>query len=157
MLPCMFQGKVRELDYKTIRYPGHCDRFKALLDLGFASNEPITAGSNLLTAKEMFFELLKRKLTGSGPDVVFLRITIQGMHGGKRGTLSFNLIDFYQENDNISAMMRTTAFPTSVIAQLIVGENIEQRGVMTPEQCVPLEPVLSELTIRGMTVSEQWQ
>ncbi|MGH2568396.1 MAG: saccharopine dehydrogenase NADP-binding domain-containing protein, partial [Bacteroidota bacterium] len=28
MLPQMFEGKVRELDYKTIRYAGHCERLK---------------------------------------------------------------------------------------------------------------------------------
>ena len=156
MLPQMFEGRVGELDYKTIRYPGHCERFKALLDLGFASNEPIAAGSNLLTAREMFFELLKRKLSGSDTDVVLLRVMIRGKRAGTAQTLVFELIDFYQENHNISAMMRMTAFPTSVIAQLIVGGTIRQRGVLTPEQCVPLDPMLSELTARGIAVREQW-
>lgn len=155
-LPEMFEGKVRELDYKTIRYAGHCAQFKELLDVGFASNEPIAVGSNLLTAKEMFFELLKRKLAGSDPDVVLLRVTIHGERAGKEQTLSFNLIDFYQENDNITAMMRTTAFPTSIIAQLIVRGIIQSPGVMTPEQCVPLDQLLSELTNRGINITEHW-
>jgi len=157
MLPAMFEGKVRELDYKTIRYPGHCEKFKTLLDIGFASNEPISVGSNLLTAKEMFLELLKRKLGGSSHDVVLVRVVMTGTGGGIRRSLSYNLIDFYQENDNISAMMRMTAFPTSVIAQLIVKGSITERGVRTPEQCVPLDPMLTELTARGVRVSEQWQ
>ncbi|HEY5616194.1 MAG TPA: saccharopine dehydrogenase C-terminal domain-containing protein, partial [Bacteroidota bacterium] len=108
MLPAMFESKVRELDYKTIRYPGHCEKFKTLLDIGFASNEPISVGSNLLTAKEMFLELLKRKLGGSSHDVVLVRVVMTGTGGGIRRSLSYNLIDFYQENDNISAMMRMT-------------------------------------------------
>jgi lysine 6-dehydrogenase len=33
-LPDTFLGKVKELDYKTIRYAGHCDRFKTMIDLG---------------------------------------------------------------------------------------------------------------------------
>lgn len=156
MLPQMFAGKVRELDYKTVRYPGHCERFKALLDLGFASNEPITVGSSILTAKEMFFELLRRKLTGSDHDVVLLRVSLRGNRRGKRQTLSFNLIDFYEENDNITAMMRTTAFPTSIIAQLVVGGTVQQRGVMTPEQCIPLDPLISELHARGVNVTQEW-
>ncbi|HVG24235.1 MAG TPA: saccharopine dehydrogenase C-terminal domain-containing protein, partial [Thermoanaerobaculia bacterium] len=36
-----FLGKVRELDYKTIRYPGHCAKFKAMIDLGLCSSQPI--------------------------------------------------------------------------------------------------------------------
>ncbi|MCI0556086.1 MAG: saccharopine dehydrogenase, partial [Anaerolineae bacterium] len=157
MLPKMFEGRLNELDYKTIRYPGHCERFKALLDLGFASNEPISVGSNILTAKEMFFELLKRKLSGTDSDVVLIKVVIKGTSKGKSRILSYQLIDFYQENDNITAMMRTTAYPTSVIAQLIANGTIKQRGVMTPEQCVPLEPMLHELRARGIAVNEQWQ
>jgi lysine 6-dehydrogenase len=156
LLPQMFAGTVHELDYKTIRYPGHCERFKTLLDLGFASNEPITVGANILTAKEMFFELLRRKLSGSDHDVVLLRVSIRGKREGKRQTLSFNLIDFYQENDNITAMMRTTAFPTSIIAQLVVGGTVQQRGVMTPEQCIPLDPLVSELHTRSVNVTQKW-
>lgn len=156
LLPEMFVGKVRELDYKTIRYPGHCERFKALLDLGFASNEPITVGANVLTMKEMFFELLRRKLAGSDHDVVLLRVSIRGERAKQQQTLTFNLIDFYQENDNITAMMRATGFPTSTIAQLVVGGIVRERGVRTPEQCIPLEPLVSKLKIRGVNIIHEW-
>ena len=44
----MFAGKAKQLDYKTIRYTGHCEKFKLLLDLGFASSEPIMAGASPL-------------------------------------------------------------------------------------------------------------
>ncbi|MGI9034653.1 MAG: saccharopine dehydrogenase C-terminal domain-containing protein, partial [Pyrinomonadaceae bacterium] len=42
-LPDTFFGKVKELDYKTIRYAGHCEKFKTLIDLGLCSSEKITA------------------------------------------------------------------------------------------------------------------
>jgi lysine 6-dehydrogenase len=156
LLPQMFAGKVRELDYKTIRYPGHRERFKTLLDIGFASNEPIVVGTSVLTAKEMFVELLQRKLTGTDRDVVLLRVSIRGVRANHEQTLSFNLIDFYDENDNITAMMRTTAYPTSIIAQLVARTVIHQRGVLTPEQCVPLRPLLAELHAKGINVTETW-
>ncbi len=155
-LPKMFEGKVRKLDYKTIRYPGHCEHFKELLDVGFASSEPIAVGSNLMTAKEMFYELLRKKLSDSGPDVVLLRVEIQGERAGTSQTLTYNLIDFYQENHNITAMMRTTAFPTSVIAQMICDGKIFVRGVVPPEQYVPLEPLLDELKSRSIKITEEW-
>ncbi|HLE34164.1 MAG TPA: saccharopine dehydrogenase C-terminal domain-containing protein [Bacteroidota bacterium] len=157
LLPEMFEGKVRHLDYKTIRYPGHCERFKTLLDLGFASSEPVVVGSNVLTSREMFSELLKRKLTGDGPDVVLLRVTVSGLRDGKETTLEFNLIDSFDKNDNITAMMRTTAYPTSVIAQMLTKGTIGTRGVMTPEQCVPLQPFLAELRARSIAVTETWK
>jgi lysine 6-dehydrogenase len=45
-LTTMFNGKVKALDYKTIRYKGHCEKFKTLLDLGFASSEPLMVGNS---------------------------------------------------------------------------------------------------------------
>src|SRR5919206_209370 len=40
-LPETFAGRVRELDYKTIRYPGHCERFKLLVELGLTGGEEV--------------------------------------------------------------------------------------------------------------------
>src|SRR3972149_1118277 len=157
LLPEMFEGKVRHLDYKTIRYPGHCEKFKTLMDLGFASSEPIMAGSKVLTSREMFFELLRRKLAGDDPDVVLLRVTIAGFRKGKEEVLEFNLIDSFDKNDNITAMMRTTSYPTSVIAQMLTSGTIGTHGVNTPEQCVPLQPFLSELRERSIAITETWK
>lgn len=156
LMPQMLEGRVHELDYKTIRYPGHCERFKALLDLGFGSSEPITVGSNLLTAKEFFIELLKKKLESSGKDVVLLKVIIKGKRDNHYRILTFELIDFFDDNDNITAMMRMTAFPTSIIAQMIVEGVIGKRGVLTPEYCVPLSPLLEELKARAIAIHERW-
>jgi lysine 6-dehydrogenase len=156
LLAQMFAGKVQELDYKTIRYPGHCERFKTLLDLGFGSNEPITVGSNVLTSRELFSELLNKKLEKTGKDVVLLRVWVQGIRERRLQTLTYNVIDFFDENDNITAMMRMTAFPTSVIASFIVDGRISVRGVATPEMCVPLEPMLEELRQRNINLLEHW-
>ena len=59
----------------------------------------------------------------------------------------------FDKNDNITAMMRTTAYPTSVIAQMLTKGTIGTRGVMTPEQCVPLQPFLAELRARSIAVT----
>jgi lysine 6-dehydrogenase len=156
LTPKMFAGKVQNLDYKTIRYPGHCEKFKTLLELGFGSDELVSVGANLLTEREMFIELLKRKLPSGGPDVVLLRVEIIGFKRGARKTLAYNLIDFLDEVDNISSMMRTTSFPTSLIAQFIADGTIAERGVATPEQCVPLRPLLEGLLDRGIRIEERW-
>jgi len=156
LLPEMFAGRVRELDYKTIRYPGHCERFKTLLELGFASNDPFSAGSSLLTTKEVFSQLLRNKLENSGKDVVLLRVYIIGRQIGHLRRLAYELVDFYDENENITAMMRTTAFVTSIIGQFIADGRIRTRGVATPEMCVPLRPLLEELSNRGINVQESW-
>jgi lysine 6-dehydrogenase len=156
LTPKMFEAKVRELDYKTIRYPGHCEKFRTLLELGFGSNEPLSLGSNVLTERELFIELLKRKLPQAGHDVVLMRVSVDGSRAGKQQRLTFTMIDFYDETRNISAMMRGTAYPTSVIAQFLASGIIKETGAITPEQCVPLDPLLVELKKRGITITQEW-
>jgi saccharopine dehydrogenase-like NADP-dependent oxidoreductase len=124
---------------------------QTLFDLGFGSLDPIQFGSAVFTEREIFSQLLLKKLPSAGPDVVLVRAEIVG----KSGVLTrrtYEMIDFGNETDNISAMMRGTAYPTSVIAQMIQRKEIHQRGVFTPEQVVPLEPLLAELRRRGMDI-----
>lgn len=153
----MFKGKIKELDYKTIRYKGHCEKFKTLLDLGFASSEPITIGSNIYTAREYFEHLLRKKLPSNGPDVVLTRVTIIGMlngSGSSQKKLAYEMIDSYDSAGKMTSMMRTTAFPTSIIAQMVANGTITARGVQPPEQCVPLDPFIAELKKRNIIIKE---
>ncbi len=146
----MFSGKVRQLDYKTIRYPGHCEKFRTLLDLGFAGSEPIIVGNSTRTAREFFEELLRKKLPANGPDVVLVRVWLTGTIGGKRRTLAYEMTDHYDNTVEMTSMMRTTAFPTSLIIQMAVGGVIGATGVKPPEQCVPLDPFLAGLEKRNI-------
>ncbi|HEV8538070.1 MAG TPA: saccharopine dehydrogenase C-terminal domain-containing protein, partial [Bacteroidota bacterium] len=152
----MFKDKIRELDYKTIRYKGHCEKFKTLLDLGFASSEPVTIGSHVTTAREYFEQLLRKKLPLNGPDVVLMRVTIKGQLDGAARTVIHEMIDYYDTETNMTSMMRTTAFPTSIIAQMVADGTIAARGVMPPEQCVPLEPFITELRKRNIVIKESF-
>ncbi len=150
----MYKGKINNLDYKTIRYKGHCEKFKMLLDLGFASAEPIMVGNSVRTARELFEEMLRRKLPANGPDVVLTRVTIKGTMSGSPKTLAYEMVDYYDDTVKITSMMRTTAFPTSIIAQMVVDGTISSRGVFPPEQCVPLEPFIAELKKRNIIIKE---
>ena len=153
MLPHMFEGRVKELDYKTIRYRGHCEKFRVLLDLGFADAEPLTFGNIVKTRKELFADLLRKKLDYKDKDLVLLRVTVSGIRGGRSAALAYELIDYYDESAGMSAMMRTTAFPTSVIAQMLAQGDINARGVLLPEQCVPGDVLVQRLEQRRIHIS----
>lgn len=151
----IFSGRVKELDYKTIRYKGHCDKFRTLIDLGFASAEPIMVGNSLKTSRELFQELLKKKLPQSGHDLTLMRAWIRGIKDKKSKTLTYEMIDYFDEKSKISSMMRTTSFPTSIIAQMIANGVIGELGVMPPEQCVPVRPMIEELKKRNIIINEK--
>jgi lysine 6-dehydrogenase len=148
-------GKVRTLDYKTIRYPGHCEKFKMLLDLGFAGGEPVIVGNSVRTTREFFTELLKRKLSTGDHDLVLARATLKGKKAGRNRTLVYECVDYYDEATRMTSMMRTTAFPTSISARMLAEGVISRRGVMPPEQCIPGDAMIVELAKRGVRITTE--
>lgn len=150
----LFEGRIRELDYKTIRYKGHCQTFKVLIDLGFTGSEPSADGTDSRTPREIFGDLLERTLTFNDKDVVLMRITISGEKDGKRRTRAWEMVDYYDEKNAMTAMMRTTGYSTSIIAQMVARGQIHQRGVFLPEQVVDGGILLKELAARNIDVRE---
>jgi lysine 6-dehydrogenase len=148
-------GKVRNLDYKTIRYKGHCEKFKTLLDLGFATSEPVMVGGSVKTNREFFADLLRKKLDYGDKDVVLARATMSGQRGNVEKTLAYEFIDYYDNVTNITAMMRSTAFPTSIVAQLLAGGRVTARGVMPPEVCIPGDVMIQELGKRNIKITKK--
>src|SRR3954469_4186272 len=104
-LPETFLGKVRELDYKTIRYPGHCERFKLLIDLGLARSEAVEVGGAPVPPRRLLGELLNRHLPSDGPDLVFIRLEFAGeLKGGGARRLRYDIIDRFDPRTSLSAM-----------------------------------------------------
>lgn len=149
-----FLGKVKELDYKTIRYKGHCEKIKTLLDLGLASNEALIIGNSVKTLREFFIDLLYKKLIYNDEDVVLLRAEIRGEKEHRLKILTYEMIDYYDNVNQISAMMRTTSYPTSIIAQMIMDGRINSRGVIPPEYCTDAEEMIKELRKRNIFISK---
>jgi len=154
-LPESFLGRVEELDYKTIRYPGHCEKFKTMVDLGLASSDAITVDGVSIRPRRVLAELLSQRLPAGEPDVVLVRIEFRGVLEGKPQTLRYEIIDRFDEQTGLSAMMRTTAFPASIVAQMMARGEIEQNGAIPQERCVPPEVFVQELAKRNIHISEQ--
>jgi len=156
-LPRTYKNIIQYLDYKTIRYPGHCEQIKALLDLGFAEEQKITCKGQKIAPRDVFAALLKKNLPTTGEDVVLLKVLSRGEKQGKKRSRVYRFIDSYDTEHNITAMMRTTAYPVSITAQMIENGTLQQRGVFCPEEIIPPQPFFKELRIRDihLTVSER--
>ncbi len=151
----LLNGKVKELNYKTIRYKGHCEKFKTLLDLGFATSEPMMVGGSVKTNREFFADLLRKKLDYGDKDVVLARATISGRTATSEKTLVYEFVDYYDDATKMTAMMRATAFPTSIVAQMLAHGVIRERGVLVPELCVPGETMIEELGKRNLKITKK--
>jgi lysine 6-dehydrogenase len=153
-LPETFLGRLQELDYKTIRYPGHCDKFKLLIDLGLTSSEEISVNTHV-TPREVFGEMLQRRLPADEPDLVLIRIEFVGNRDGKRQTLVYDILDRFDKSTGLSAMMRTTAFSASIIAQMMARGETTRKGAQPLERCIPPEPFVAALAKRNINIVER--
>jgi lysine 6-dehydrogenase len=153
-LPETYKGRVRELDYKTIRYPGHCEKFKLLTDLGLASSETIELDGLPISPRRVLGEMLVRHLPADEPDVVLILVEFRGKPSGKSlaETLRYYIIDRFDKKTGLSAMQRTTSFPASIIAQMMARGEITDKGAIPQERCVPPDSFVRELSARNIQI-----
>ena len=139
-LPYTYNNKIKYLDYKTVRYPGHCENFKPLLKI---------------KPREKLIEYLLENLPSNEKDVVLLKVMSKGLKHDKNVSLEYTMIDNYDCENHITSMMRTTAYPTSIIAQMIEQNKISKRGVFCSEEIVPCDSFFKELEKRGIKIKKE--
>jgi lysine 6-dehydrogenase len=153
-LPDTFLGKIRELNYKTIRYAGHCEKFKTMIDLGLCSSDEIVVDFAKVVPRKVFGELLQRQLPADGPDYVLVRLDFVGRSGDEEKRLRYDIVDKQDESTGLSAMMRTTAFPASIIAQMMARGDVLIQGATPQEKAIDPEKFVAELTKRRIRIRE---
>ncbi len=153
-LPDSFLGKIRELDYKTIRYAGHCDKFKTMIDLGLCESEEIDVDGVKVKPRRVLGELLQKNLPADEPDYVLVRLDFAGTKDGRKQTLRYDIVDRHDEETGLSAMMRTTAFPASIIAQMAARGEVIRRGATPQEKAIQPDKFVAELARRNIAIVE---
>src|SRR5271165_1858892 len=162
-LPETFAGKVGECFEKTLRYPGHYDLLCELKELGLFSSEKMRVGSVEVAPRALMSKVFEGKFAGKGPDVCIMRLEahesikspgVRGLLGGKlKGRVAtFTMVDHYDPKSDMSAMMRTTAFPASIVLQMMCMGTVSKRGAVLQERDVPAEAFLEEIERRGIKV-----
>jgi lysine 6-dehydrogenase len=151
-LPDTYEGKIENLDYKTIRYPGHCQLFKAMLDIGLGSWQPVTVGSAQVAPREVFKAVLDKNLTHGAPDLVLVRVAVEGEKDGRLKTVVYEIVDRQDSKTGLTAMMRTTAFPAAIIAWMAAAGQISVKGVKPQEVAVNPSLFLPQLKKRGINM-----
>ena len=71
---------------------------------------------------------------------------------GDGRTLRYDIVDRHDEATGLSAMMRTTAFPAAIVALMMARGQIETKGALPQERCVPPELFMQELASRNIEV-----
>lgn len=150
-LPRTFRGRVENLDYKTLRYPGHCELIRALFALGLAGEEPVAVDGVRVAPRRLLERQIAASLSFEGPDAILALAEASG----REGVVRLRIIDRHDEATGLSAMARCTAFPATVIAHMLAGGAVEERGTLHQETSIPPALFIDELRRRSIEVVEE--
>jgi lysine 6-dehydrogenase len=154
-LPFAYEGKVDVMEYKTLRYPGHASVMRPIRELGLLDLAPIEVKGQSVVPRDFFIAAVRPKLyKPQGRDLVALQVQVTGLKGGKPAQVGFRLIDRYDAEHGISAMMRTTGYSLSITGQMQADGRVTAKGVLTPDEAIPFQPYVAELAKRGVRIEE---
>ena len=154
-----YEGRIPTMEYKTLRYPGHARLMEAVRELGFLGLEPVEVKGQRVVPRDLAVAVMGPRLRKpAARDLVAVRVVVEGEQSdGAGGTHSmgraWELVDRYDAERGISAMMRATGYSLSITAQLQARGEIRP-GVWTPDECIPAERYVAELARRGVEIRE---
>ena len=120
-------GKVRNLDYKTVRYPGHRDLMQFLLeDLALAGDQ------------EQLKNIMRKSMPATMQDVVLVFVTVSGERDGQfvQEVFARKIFADRSEEHPMSAIQITTAAGICAAVDLFREGKLPMSGFIRQEQVV---------------------
>jgi lysine 6-dehydrogenase len=146
---------LKTLDEKTLRWPGHVEKMKLLMDSGFFNREKVKVGATQVSPLELTYVVLGKKLSeGNKEDITVMRVIVRS----PKSSLIYDMVDRYDETNGVTSMGRTTGYTASIVAQMVGSGVITGKGVIPPESAVKgpmVGELLDELKRRGVEISEK--
>src|SRR5699024_2809684 len=147
---------LKTLEYMTIRYPVHAEKFKLLVDLNLTrSDYQVNVEGEEVSPRKVLLEVLDPIVElGDKDDAVLLRVVVSGKKQRKSTSYTYEMTTYKDRSTNVTAMARATANTISVVAQMIAKGTIDKKGVYPPEQIVEGESYIKEMKKREVNIKE---
>ncbi|OZI16575.1 saccharopine dehydrogenase family protein [Bordetella genomosp. 7] len=123
-LPQTWAGKARNIDYKSVRYPGHCAIMKLLLN-----------DLRLRDRRDLLREILENAVPATEQDVIVILASASGMRHGQLLQQSYTTHIYAGDVDghSLSAIQRATAAGICAALDLVAEQALPQRGFVGQE------------------------
>ena len=128
-----YAGKVGTMNYKTLRYPGHCEKMRLLMfDL------------KLNQHRDTLKEILERAIPKTYEDVVIVYVAVKGMQNNDLIETTFVKKIYPQKiaGKVWSAIQITTACSVCAVIDMVLNNPSQYRGIILQEQ-FSLEGILN--------------
>jgi saccharopine dehydrogenase-like NADP-dependent oxidoreductase len=123
-----YSGRVKKMNYKTIRYPGHCEKMRFLMN-----------DLELRRDRDTLARILENAVPRTLQDVVLVYVSVTGKREGAFFEESFVKKLYPQKIENIqwTAIQVTTAASACAVVDLVLQGKAPGRGFVTQES-IPL-------------------
>ncbi|GLS38700.1 saccharopine dehydrogenase [Mesorhizobium tianshanense] len=138
----------------SLRWPGWSAFWAPLKELGFLSEDKLPGVG--ASPREFLGRLLGPQLQygADEKDLCVMRNVFSGTQGGRRKTVTSNLIIERDLASGLFGMSLGVGYPASIVAQMLARGEITEPGLLNPLLHVPDGRFLDELARRGIRVSE---
>jgi saccharopine dehydrogenase-like NADP-dependent oxidoreductase len=120
----LYAGKVQSMNYKTMRYPGHCEKMRLLMN-------DLRLNEDRATLKH----ILEKAIPKTYQDIVIVYVTIEGIKQGELTEKSY-VKKIYPETIRgleWSAIQVSTASGVCAVVDLVLGQANEYSGLVLQE------------------------
>lgn len=149
--------RVIEAEEKTIRYQGHAEKIKTLVECGLLKSEPIAVGDTQIAPRRFLTALLSPMLElGAEVDATLMRVDVTGEKNRKKVRYTYEMVNLFDKRRGITSMAKTTAFPGTIVALMLARGEIGGKGVIPPEEAIredAFDKYIAELSRRDIHVT----
>lgn len=137
---------------KTLRYPGHIEKMLLLRELGFFSKEQsIEINGRKTSPLNMTVQVLlpSWKLKQGEGDITVLRSIVEGAKDGRKVRITFDMVDRYCPDTDVTSMARTTGY-TATLAIRMIAEGLYTHVGISPPEYIGKSPECMEFMRKGL-------
>ena len=151
-MPWTFKEKLKILENKTLRYPGHWEWMKAYRELGLFSRKSIEHNNQKIVPRDFYHQLLEEKINhGRVEDVCLMRIRAIGKKDSKEVELNLDAVEYYDKELDLTAMEKWTGWHISIMAIEIAYNRID-KGAISVENALSGHTFLKEAKKRNYNI-----
>lgn len=152
--PYTFEGRVTNYEYKTIRFPGHCERIKIFKDFGFWNDEEVDVNGTKVVPRKVFYKVFGEALSKfEDKDMCAVRGVGVGKKGGAAVRKQVDLFDRECERTGFTSMERLTGFSIAIYAEAIAHGRLEP-GALRYETAMSGTDFMTEFRKRDFSIKE---
>jgi saccharopine dehydrogenase-like NADP-dependent oxidoreductase len=157
--PVSFENKgIRRATFRIAFPANFIKTLKLLVDLKLADSTPREIKGVSVKPRDVLVNVLtpaphQQNGLAEPNDCDCIRVEISGTRGGQDVHYTMESVIFPRKEWGASAGAYDTGVPPSILAQMIAKGEIPERGVLSPEQCVPPVPFFRALAERNINVT----